>query len=62
MHADKPDSVIVDGEVVNLWVRRLGASYLVRGEFRGQSFTGKGSSASAAKADWKKQAEYEANK
>lgn len=62
MHADKPDSVMVDGEVINLWVRRLGASYLVRGAFRGQSFTGKGRSASAAKADWKKQAEYEANK
>jgi hypothetical protein len=62
MNADKPDSAQVDGEIIDLWVRKTGSSFQVRGTFRNRSFTGKGSSASAAKADWIKQAEYEANR
>ena len=62
MNADKPDSAQVDGEIIDLRVRKTGSSFQVQGTFRDHSFTGKGRSASAAKADWIKQAEYEANR
>ncbi len=62
MNADKPDAAQVEGEVIDLWVRKNGTTFYVRGTFRTHSLTGKGSTASAAKADWIKQAEYEANR
>ncbi len=62
MSADKPDSAKVNGEVIDLWVRRAGSSFQVRDTFRNRSFTGKGGSASAANADWINQAVYEANR
>lgn len=62
MTADKPDAAQVDGEIIDLWVRKSGATFYVRGNFRNHLMTGKGSTASAAKADCIKQAEYEANR
>jgi hypothetical protein len=60
MNSDKPDSTQVDGEIVDLWIRKTGASYQVRGTFRNRAIVGKGSSSSAAKSDWIRQADYEA--
>ncbi len=62
MNPDRQDSAQVDGEIIDLWVRQTGSTFYVRGTFRSHSLTGKGRTANAAKADWIKQAECEANR
>lgn len=61
MFVSKQDWIQVDGELVTVSVRKIGASFHVVGLFRSRQITGKGRTESEAKSSWGSRAEYMAN-